>query len=226
MKRVLILGDSHAGVFKYANTIPDEDFVFDGLIIGGATAQGAINPNGKSNALNIFKDALNKKATNFDYIMIMLGEVDCGFVIWYYSEKFNVSIDDQLNRSINNLTEFIRLYVLPKFNSNQIILLGAVLPTILDNCDKMFLKGARSDICANLEQRINLTFRYNGMLREVSKKLGVKYCDISKAIYDDKTKKVKSVYLNENPHDHHLSNAASWPEWRISLNNLLNEARE
>jgi hypothetical protein len=58
--------------------------VFDVCIVGGATAQGAVNPNSKTDALAIFQKKI--KYTNADNILIMLGEVDCGYLIWVRSK--------------------------------------------------------------------------------------------------------------------------------------------
>lgn len=51
--RILCCGDSHTDVFDYCN-LKQNMFTFDVCVVGGATAQGAVNPNSKTNALNIF----------------------------------------------------------------------------------------------------------------------------------------------------------------------------
>lgn len=51
--KILCCGDSHTSVFNYCNS-RQNDFVFDVCEVGGATAQGAVNPNSRTNALNIF----------------------------------------------------------------------------------------------------------------------------------------------------------------------------
>ena len=50
--QILCCGDSHAEVFNYCNSRQNK-FVFDVCIVGGA--QGAVNPNSKTDALNIFE---------------------------------------------------------------------------------------------------------------------------------------------------------------------------
>lgn len=52
--KILCCSDSHAGVFNYCNS-KQNMFVFDVCIVGGATAQGAVNPNGKADALKIYE---------------------------------------------------------------------------------------------------------------------------------------------------------------------------
>lgn len=49
----------------------------------------------------------------------MLGEVDCGFVIWVRSKKYNISIDNQINESITNLFNFIKNEVLNKYSKEN-----------------------------------------------------------------------------------------------------------
>ena len=142
--KILCCGDSHAGVFNYCNS-RQNNFVFDVRIVGGATAQGAVNPNSKTDALNIFEKKIN--STRADKILIMLGEVDCGFVIWVRSKRYNISIDEQINNSVNNLFTFVDNIIATKnYTNKDIIICGSILPTIKDSTDKRFLGGARSEV--------------------------------------------------------------------------------
>ena len=71
----------------------------------------------------------------------MLGEVDCGFVIWVKSKRYNISIDDQINVSVNNLFTFVdNIIATTNYTNKDIIICGSILPTIKDNTDKKFLK--------------------------------------------------------------------------------------
>ena len=129
-------------------------FVFDVCAVGGATAQGVVNPNGKTNALNIFKNKIN--SSHADKILIMLGEVDCGFIIWVRSKRYNISVDEQINNSINNLFKFIDNIINTTTYTNQdIIICGSVLPTIKDNTDKKFLRARRRSMFHNLKELKN-----------------------------------------------------------------------
>ena len=59
------------------------DLFISHCIVTGSSAQGVVNPNSKTNALPIFRDILSKNAESHTHCMTMLGEVDCGHVIWY-----------------------------------------------------------------------------------------------------------------------------------------------
>jgi hypothetical protein len=66
MKNILVLGDSQAKVFSYCNKKTNKT-IFDVVQVGGATAIGSVNPNSKTNALNIFTGKL-KKSNNNNYL--------------------------------------------------------------------------------------------------------------------------------------------------------------
>ena len=59
---ILVFGDSHIDVFRYTNN-KQKNHKFYTLEVPGATAQGAVNPNSKTNALQIFSQFLNKDNT-------------------------------------------------------------------------------------------------------------------------------------------------------------------
>jgi hypothetical protein len=67
---------------------------------------GMANPNSKTNALIYFNKKLKTMSRN-DYYVFVLGEVDCGFLIFYRAKKYNISINSQLNLSIYNYQKFL-----------------------------------------------------------------------------------------------------------------------
>jgi hypothetical protein len=195
---ILVLGDSHSEVFNYCNK-KQQNIYFEVVIVGGATAQGSVNPNSNTNALNIFKKKINTiKDKAFKYIIINLGEVDCGFVIWYRKHKYNIDIEDQLKITTDNLFNFIKLEILPYFQSSKIILNGSILPTIKDNTDKKYLVGARSEVNVSQIDRTVLTIKYNNILKNYSLVNGYNYMDITNYILDNETKMVNKIFLNKN----------------------------
>ena len=142
-KKILLLGDSHAHVFKLVENATT-DFSISHCIVTGSSAQGAVNPHSKTNALPIFRDVLAKNAKTHTHCMTMLGEVDCGFVIWYRKKKYNDSIKGQLERSLSNYFQFLKQEVEKYFSSDNILICCVIPPTIQDNTDKRYLKGART----------------------------------------------------------------------------------
>jgi len=216
--KILCCGDSHTDVFNYCNSRQNR-FVFDVCTVGGATALGAVNPNSKTDALNIFEKKIN--STRADKILIMLGEVDCGFVIWVRSKRYNISIDDQINISVNNLFTFVDNIIATKTYTNKdIIICGSVLPTIKDSTNKKFLLGAMSEVDVSQLERTKKTIDYNNLLKINCHKYGYNYIEIVNDILD-KDGIVNDEFLNSNPNDHHLSNEKTHKLWLSKLNNIL-----
>lgn len=215
---ILVLGDSHCRIFEYCNHKQNK-FKFHLCEVGGATALGLVNPNSKTNALPIFANKI-KQTKQCNKVILMLGEVDCGFVIWIRSKKYNISIDEQINESVNNLFTFIKLHLLDKYKKEDIIVCGSILPTIRDSTDKRYLGGARAEVDESQLIRTKKTLEYNNLLLQNCKDLGYSYIDITKYIIDDSCI-VKSQYLNKNPYDHHLDNENTYDLWLLELENLF-----
>ena len=215
--KILCCGDSHTRVFDYCNSRQNE-FVFDVCDVGGATAQGAVNLNSKTDALNIFEKKIN--STRADKILIMLGEVDCGFLIWVRSKKHNISIDDQINVSVNNLFTFVDNIIATKnYTNKDIIICGSILPTIKDNTDKKYLNGARSEVDVSQLERTKKTIEYNNLLKINCRKYGYNYIEIVDDILG-KDGIVKGEFLNSNSADHHLNNEKTYKLWLSKLRNM------
>lgn len=218
---ILVLGDSHSRVFKYCNKKQNK-IKFNVCDVGGATCQGSVNPNSKTNALKIFKNKILNIKKKPNKIIIMLGEVDCGFLIWVRAKKYNISVDDQINLSINNLFVFIKNIIIEKLNMKQtdIIVLGSILPTIKDNLNKKYLNGARKDVTISQKERTKKTIEYNNILKKKCIENNYKYIDITKYILDINTNTINNIFLNKDPCDHHLD-SKSYILWLIELNKIL-----
>ena len=124
MKNIIVCGDSHTCVFRFMNK-KQKNIHFDVCKVSGATSQGMVNPNSKTNALPIFINKIKKKKA--DKIIIMLGEVDCGFVIWVRSKRYNISVDNQIENSTENLFKFIEKIINNfSYRKEDIIIAGSV----------------------------------------------------------------------------------------------------
>lgn len=216
--KILCCGDSHTDVFKYCNSRQNK-VEFDVCIVGGATAQGVVNPNSNTDALKVYEKKIN--STRADKILIMLGEVDCGYVIWVRSKRYNISIDDQINISVNNLFTFINNIIATKnYTNKDIIICGSVLPTISDSTNKNFLNGARSEVDVSQLERTKKTIDYNNLLKNNCYKYGYNYIEITNDILG-KYGIVKDEFLNSNPTDHHLDNEKTYKLWLSQLLSIL-----
>ena len=143
----------------------------------------------------------------------MLGEVDCGFVIWVRSKRNNISVDEQINNSVNNLFAFLdNVLATASFTNKDIIVCGSNLPTIKDSTNKKFLNGARKEVSASQLERTAKTLEYNDLLRKNCDKNGYHYIDITTEIIGENGI-IKDEFLSKNPFDHHLDKKKTYQFW-------------
>lgn len=196
-KEVLVLGDSHASIFSDLRLRAAFPFYYFNVVtVGGATVSGLENPNSKTQALPIFMN--NIKRSKADTVIVLLGEVDTGFVIWYRSEKYKTAVSKMLNKALNNYQEF--LFSLSK--EHRIICLSAPLPTVKDGQDWGEVANARREVKASQIDRTKLTIQFNKRMKEYCQKNRIIYLDFdNESIGRDGV--VDINLLNKNPTDHH-----------------------
>jgi hypothetical protein len=168
--------------------------------VRGATAQGLHNPNSQTDALAKFQIRCDE-AKAWQHLVFLLGEVDCGFVIWYRAEKHGVSIDSQVEHS---LTAYVGLLERQIDRGHEPIVLSVPLPTIRDGQDWGEVANARREVKASLVDRTGLTLEYNRRLREACTRIGAVWVDATTPTLDPDTGVVKDSYRHANPEDHHL----------------------
>lgn len=196
-QEILIIGDSHANVFhnkqfkSYFST-----FFFDIVVVGGATVSGLNNPNSKTNSFSIFLNKL--KSSKASTTIILLGEVDTGFVIWYRAEKHKTPLLVMLDMAIENYQNLI----MEISKKSRVICISTPLPTIKDENNWGDIANARKNIKATQLDRTNLTLLFNNRMHEFCKKCGFVYLSFDEESIGEKGI-VKKCLLNSNPNDHH-----------------------
>lgn len=176
------------------------------------------NPNAKTNALARFKGWIKDKPRDA-VILIHLGEVDCGFVIWFRAEKYNEPIEAQMTESIDAYFEFVDELLGMGFF--RIIVSGATLPTITDDDQSGEVVQKRSSISASQSERTQLTLRYNSALRHGALTRALPYIDIDLDVIDPATGVVHNRMRNINPEDHHMNGNLAAVFWSRSLRTAL-----
>jgi hypothetical protein len=218
MSRLVCVGDSHAEIFyktrnRYAslkNTLV--------LSVAGATNMGIKNPHSKTKARPKIDAFLEKNLNKSDTLVFLMGEVDCGFVIWYRKEKYNDTLESQFNESINNYFDLILSY---KDKCNSIIVCDVPPPTIGDNLkNKGNVANKRLGIKATQLERTKLSMRYNKMISEFCEKNGFKYLKYMDGLLNENGV-VDAKYMNHDPSNHHLNN----DKFSIVLGKKLNKVK-
>lgn len=198
-EKILVLGDSHVSVFHSYYFILNFPFKYFKVVsVGGATASGLENPRSKTQAFKIFNEALEKK--DFDKIVILLGEVDTGFVIWYRAKKYNTDIEKMFSKSVETYTKFIK----KSSEYAETIVISAPLPTI-DDKSVGEVAHARREVKVSQKDRTELTLKFNSATENFCQKNGIKYINLdNQSLGEDGL--VKEYLKNPDPKDHHYDN--------------------
>lgn len=145
-EKITVIGDSHVLVFNYYGVRLQFPFKrFDVCSVNGATASGLGNPNSKTQAHRIFSEKIDELTSN-DIVIVMLGEIDTGFLIWYRAQKYQASVDEIFNEVVNKYKNFLLKL---KF-VRKLIVISTPLPTIKDYSNvPIELLGFRREVTAS-----------------------------------------------------------------------------
>lgn len=197
---VLILGDSHAKVFQHWWFLLKFPFKrFEVCSVKGATVTGLENPNSKTEAFTTFKQAI--KQHKYDKLIVLLGEVDIGFLIWYRADKYNISILETFDLAVTRYSNFLSM--LRKIDK-KLIVISAPLPTIQEGVVKGKVAELRKSINATLQERTELTIRFNKEISKFCRNRDIKYIDLDNICLGENGI-VKKQMINKNSNDHHYN---------------------
>ena len=198
-----VVGDSHAGIF---NRVSDEGLLprtwLDVLSVPAATAFGLANPNSSTNALTRFSEFLDRTPPPRRTIF-MLGEVDCGFVIWHRSMTRGTTVETEFAESLQRYTTFLDDAMAR--GHEQIGILSVAPPTIADYATWKGLGNARHEVTSSIEARTALTVAYNRELEAWAGRTSATFIDLDPDLIDPSTGLVASRFVNPDPTDHHLA---------------------
>ncbi|WP_052467122.1 SGNH/GDSL hydrolase family protein [Psychroserpens damuponensis] len=200
-KKVLVLGDSHVVVFGDRQFLISNPMThFEVCSVGGATVSGLENPNSKTQAYQIFRETVSKKT--YDEIIIMMGEVDTGFVVWYRSKKYGEDIDVMLKTAISNYQSLI----LEMSSYAKVKIISTPLPT-LDDDSAGEVAMARKEIEVSQLDRTKLTVEFNRRIDAYCKSEGIVSVNLDQHSLG-KDGLVLNKLKNANPLDHHYDSKA------------------
>lgn len=196
-------GDSHAYVF---GNVERHNHLrrtwLDVNVVGGATALGLENPNSRTEALRIFVGRIAKLPAGRT-LLFFIGEVDCGFLLWYIAEQRGLPLEEVTERSFGSYTRFLGR--LQAEGRHQIVVATVLLPFVEDYATWAGLKSARKAVRATLDERTALTKRYNAALRAWATSNGCTILDLEAEVTDPATGRTRAELINPNPLDHHYN---------------------
>jgi hypothetical protein len=174
----------------------------DVTVVVGATALGMENPNSRTEALRTFRDRIARLPLDRT-LLFVLGEVDCGFLLWYKAEHSRVPLEELTERSLDSYTRFLGSLLAE--GRRNIVVTTVALPVIEDYATWAGLKNQRSSVRASLDERTALTRRYNARLREWAASSGCAVLDLEPGLTDAATGLVRAEMINPDPLNHHYN---------------------
>lgn len=198
LEEVLVLGDSHVRVFSSLRLRAKLwRYHLNIVSVSGATASGLENPNSKTQAYQKFDQALT--ATRAKKVVVMLGEVDTGFVIWYRAYKYDAPVSEIFTKTLLTYGQFLKLV---KARGLSPICVSAPLPTIQDGTAWGEVANQRKSVSATQRQRTELTLAFNEEMERLCRAEGIPYLGLDACSLGEDGL-VKTELMNRNPFDHH-----------------------
>jgi len=218
--RILVLGDSHAGVFEY---LFDHDLLPPHLlncdIVGGATAYGLNNDHSVTGAFLKYQHAL-RRFFEYDVVIVMLGEVDCSFALWHRASQRGEPVAAQIPRAIQGICRLLD-WGQAEYPQRRFVLAGSILPTIKDYQITEQEFALRRQNPMTQRERTALVLRFNEALAELAALRRLPYIDITAETLDSASGVVGDQFLVEQGIDHHQSQARTAPLWTARLERVL-----
>ncbi len=197
MREILVLGDSHTPVFNhplFKEKFPN--LFFNVLTVIGATASGLENPNSTTKAYPVFREAVRQ--TTAKQVIIMLGEVDTGFVIWYRAQKYQESVAAMMDKAVASYSKF-----LAELRQHfEVVCISTPLPTIQDGNDWGDIANARREVTASQVERTALTLEFNRIMQGFCAQNDIRYIMLD-GLSLGKHGIVKAELLNSDSNNHH-----------------------
>ncbi len=193
-------GDSHVKVFRRMNWLYSASGLrFRTISVKGATAYGIINANSVTGARSIYDKRL-KRLNSDSIIIVLLGEIDASFLVWYLAQEKDINVNLVLQKSINHYIKFLNYILNLKL---KLIVCSAPLPTADDNSINTAFMSIRDKIKVNKLKKTQMTLKFNRKIREYCESKEIIYMDMDKFALDKRSGTVKQKLINSNPFDHH-----------------------
>lgn len=200
---IFCLGDSHVCVWNYVDMLAGfVDRRFVPYAVPGATALGLANPNSRTDAFNQFRRILTKLPHRTN-VVVNIGEVDCGFLIWFLAQRTGTPVAEYFGRALDSYKAFLEKAA---EMGHLITVVAAPLPTLPDAAEGTFgeVSAARSAVKVPRKDRTDLTIRWNRTLEKFCEDRGFRFLATDSWLLNPQTGQIRDIYMNPNPADHHL----------------------
>lgn len=190
-------GDSHTRVYRRVRC-QMRNIALTTTTVRGATAYGILNPDSKSGAGPRFAAAIGR-ISDRHAILIQLGEVDCGSLLWRLADRRGTSVDELAKLSLNRYFMF-----LTALDRSPLIISGVTPPTVSDYTQFDGISNPRYGLTASWTDRMELTQEWNCRVRDWCSAEGHVYLDSFDLLLTVDRAAIRGMFLPASPSDHHL----------------------
>ena len=129
---------------------------------------------------------------------MLLGEVDCGFILWRRHERTGVPLDGLVEQAVANYKQFVAATQ----QLAPVVVLSAPLPTLVDLTNIGDYAGQRRDIKASRAERTALVRMLNEQCGAMARGLDATFVDLDPASLGPGGE-VSELLVGADPRDHH-----------------------
>ncbi len=204
VRLVECLGDSHASVFNQLNRIGGCGcYYFRSTLTSDAAAYGLGNAESKTTAAQRFRDRLAKAPADRP-VLLLLGEVDCGYLIWQRAARAGMTLQGALDDSLRRYIGFLDTVRVTHAN---LLVVTPPLPAVADGETSPRLERMRPGITASQRERTELTQAFNAGLRDWARRSGCRLLDLEQDMLDPHTGLLRQQF-RQTKVSHHLDREA------------------
>jgi hypothetical protein len=134
--------------------------------------------------------------------MVMLGEVDCGYIIFRRVATAGVTLEESFAETIRRYVDFLDSEIAPHWRP---IVMSVPLPALPDDSSQWGeVAQRRADVQVSQRDRTDMTLRFNDQMRSICAQRGWQFVDSTTAQIDRATGLLRQDLVRDDG-DHHLA---------------------
>jgi hypothetical protein len=176
---------------------------FDVVAVGAATIDGLTNLDSSSGARRKFDAALvtaQARRQRPEAVVTLLGEVDCGFLMWKRHEQSGAQLGDLVGQAVERYEDFL----LRAQEAAPVVVLSAPLPTLRESSAFGSYAGSRRQIRATRSERTALVLEFNSRVKRMCGAIGATFLDMDSESVGFNSE-VSALLVGSDPTDHHYN---------------------
>lgn len=191
------VGDSHVRVYRHVRSRMS-NVALTTTVVRGATAYGILNSMSNSGASQRIEYSV-RNTPEGQPVLLQLGEVDCGSLLWRLGERRNVAPVALLETAQERYFRFV-----DDLDRHPMIISGVTPPTVDDYTLYQGDSNPRYGLTASWNARLQLARTWNSRVSAWCADEGHVYLDVLEPFLTTDGAAVRQALLPYSPSDHHL----------------------